>query len=172
MERSRSGAKKTKVFSSSNSKPPQFNRKKGDSYLMRKMKFEADMVMKRLYKAFQPEFDAELPTKEKMVFDLTNNAEKKQHDADESEGNDATCSVFQQYFTVNKLNCKKRRDKTNWPTEKDHHVMSVIVKKYEPEDTMAKMELERALAKLKLGPKKEPNDLLNEFASIECQYSL
>ncbi len=52
--------------------------------------------------------------------------------------------------------------------------MSVIVKEYkpEPEDIMAKMEMERALAKLKLGPKQDPNDLLNEFASIKCQYSL
>jgi hypothetical protein len=48
---------------------------------MWKMTFEADMVMKGLYKAFQPEFDAELPRKEKMAFNLTADAEKKQHDA-------------------------------------------------------------------------------------------
>ncbi len=46
------------------------------------------------------------------------------------------------------------------------------MKEYEPEDAMAKMEMERALAKLKLGPKKDPNNLLKKFASIECQYSL
>jgi hypothetical protein len=40
--------------------------------------------------------------------------------------------------------------------------MSVIVKECKPEDTMAKMEMERAVAKLKLGPKKDPNDLLNK----------
>ena len=32
--------------------------------------------------------------------------------------------------------------------------------------------MECALAKLKLGPKKDPNELLDEFASIECQYLL
>ncbi len=37
---------------------------------------------------------------------------------------------------------------------------------------MAIMEMEHALAKLKLGPKKDPNDLLNEFTSIKCQYLL
>jgi hypothetical protein len=58
-------AEKIKDSSSNNSKPPQFNGKKGDSYLMWKMKFKADMVMKGLYDAFQPEFKAELPTKEK-----------------------------------------------------------------------------------------------------------
>ncbi len=46
--------------------------------------------------------------------------------------------------------------------------MLVIVKEYKPKDTMAKMEMEHALAKLKLGSKKDPNDLLNRFASIEC----
>jgi hypothetical protein len=50
--------------------------------------------------------------------------------------------------------------------------MSVIVKEYQPEDTMAEMEMERALEKLKLGSKKDPNDLPNKFASIKCQYSL
>jgi hypothetical protein len=43
--------------------------------------------------------------------------------------------------------------------------MLVIVKKYKLEDTMAKMEMERALAKLKLGPKKDPNELQNKFTS-------
>jgi hypothetical protein len=56
-------AEKIKVSSSNNLKPPQFNGKKGDSYLMWKMTFKADMVMKGLYNAFQSEFAAELPTK-------------------------------------------------------------------------------------------------------------
>jgi hypothetical protein len=71
---------KIKVLIANNLKTPQFNGKKGDSYLMWKMKFEADMVMKGLYNAFQPEFPAELPTKDKMEYDLMNKTEKKQHD--------------------------------------------------------------------------------------------
>jgi hypothetical protein len=45
-------AEKIEVLSSNNSKPPQFNGKKGHSYLMWKMKFKAAMVMKGLYDAF------------------------------------------------------------------------------------------------------------------------
>jgi hypothetical protein len=74
---------------------------------MRKMKFEADMVMKGLYEAFQPEFDVELPTKEKMVFNLMDDTEKKQCYKDKSKGNDATCSVFQQCFTVEQVKLQK-----------------------------------------------------------------
>ncbi len=50
--------------------------------------------------------------------------------------------------------------------------MSVIVKEYKPEDSMAKMKMEHALAKLKLGLKKDQHNLPNKFASIKCQYSL
>jgi hypothetical protein len=70
-------SKKIEVLSLKNSKPPQFNGKKGDSYLMWKMKFKADMVTKGLYNAFQPEFAAEFCRKEKMEFDLTDKTEKK-----------------------------------------------------------------------------------------------
>jgi hypothetical protein len=50
--------------------------------------------------------------------------------------------------------------------------MSVTVKEFEPEDTMVEMEMECALEKLKLGPKKDLNEMLDEFTSIECQYLL
>jgi hypothetical protein len=50
--------------------------------------------------------------------------------------------------------------------------MTLIVKEYEPEDTMAEMEMEMALAKIKLGPKKDPNSLNDAMASIECRYSI
>jgi hypothetical protein len=48
--------------------------------------------------------------------------------------------------------------------------MTVILKEYEPKDTMAEMEMEIALAKMKLGPKKDPNSLNEAIASIECRY--
>jgi hypothetical protein len=69
---------------------------------------------------------------------------------------------------LNKLNCKKKKDKT-WPTGKAQHVMTALIKEYEPEDTMAKMKMKQALSKMKLGSKKDPNELLKELASIECR---
>ncbi len=44
--------------------------------------------------------------------------------------------------------------------------MTVILKEYEPEDTNAEMEMEMALAKMKLGPKKDPSSLNDAMASI------
>ncbi len=72
---------------------------------------------------------------------------------------------------MNKLNIEKRRDK-DWPTGKAHRVMSTLIKEFEPKDTMAKMEMEQALTKMNLVPKKDPNNLLNKLTSIKCKYSL
>jgi hypothetical protein len=45
---------KIEVLSLNNSKPPQFNGKKGGKYLMWKMRFEADQTMKGLYEHSNP----------------------------------------------------------------------------------------------------------------------
>jgi hypothetical protein len=73
---------------------------------------------------------------------------------------------------MNKINCEQQKNKVNWPTGNAYLVMQVITKEYEPKDTKAKMEMETALAKMKLGPKKDPHDLNNELAAIECIFSI
>ncbi len=50
--------------------------------------------------------------------------------------------------------------------------MTQLVKEYEPDDTMAEMEMEKALSKLTLGKKKDPNNLLDEMSAIECRYKI
>ncbi len=141
-----------------------------------KMKFEADQEMKGLWEAFLPDFERELPKSETAELNLTSSGGKKQKAAP-AKNKKAMMQLALAFMTVllaNKLNCEKRRDKANWLAGKGHRVMTAIIKEFEPEDTMAEMEMERAraLSKLKLGPKKDPLDLLDKFASIECRYSL
>jgi hypothetical protein len=52
---------KIEVSSSSSSKNPQFDVKKGDKDLMWKMKFKANQTMKGLFEAILPEFEGKLP---------------------------------------------------------------------------------------------------------------
>jgi hypothetical protein len=156
-----------------NTEVPQFNGVKGDKYMLWKMKFEANQEMKGLREAFLPDFERELQENETADLNLTSSEGKKQKDA-LAKNNKMMMQLALAFTTVslaNKFNCEKCRGKANWPTEKAHRVMTVIIKEFEPEDTMAEMEMERALSK-KLGPKKDPLVLLNEFASIECRYSL
>ncbi len=105
-----------------------------------------------------------------MALDLTGDTEKKEHDAVKM--NQKAMMQFALSFStvplLNKLNGKKQKDKANLPNGKAHNLMSVIVIEFEPEDIMAEMKMEHALTKLKLGPKKDPNELMDEFASIEC----
>ncbi len=50
--------------------------------------------------------------------------------------------------------------------------MTQLVKEYKPDDTMAEMEMEKALSKLSLGKKKDPNDINDEISAIECRYKI
>ena len=164
---------KIEVSNSTNSKPPQFNGKKGDAWTMWRMKYEADQGMKGFLEALQPKFASKLPMTEEADLDLQKADQKKQSKAVETNRKAMmqSASAFNTMPLMNKLACEKRRDK-DWLSGKAHRVWAALLKEYEPEDTMAEMELKLALNKLKLGPSKDPNDLLNELAAIECRYSL
>jgi hypothetical protein len=71
-----------------NTKPPHWDGKKGDNYLMWKIKYTAHMLMLGLDDALNLDFKKELPAKEKDTFDLTSgkgknwaNAVKKNKEA-------------------------------------------------------------------------------------------
>jgi hypothetical protein len=71
----------------------------------------------------------------------------------------------------NKLNHPTRANK-DWPSQKAHEVMIQLVKEYKPDDTMAEMEMEKALNKLSLSKKKDPDNLNGELSAIEYMYKL
>jgi hypothetical protein len=82
---------------------------------------------------------AKLPSKEKETLDLEDKGQNKQHDAviKNKKAMMQLALSFTQVSLMNKLNCKKRRDK-DWPTRKAHQAMSALIKEFEPGDTMAK----------------------------------
>jgi hypothetical protein len=68
--------KKVEVSSVGNSKPPQWDGKKGNSYLMWKIKFSAHLTMLELKDCLAPVFVSEPPAKEKDTFNLISNEDK------------------------------------------------------------------------------------------------
>ncbi len=78
---------------------------------------------------------------------------------------------FQKVAQLNKLNCAQRANE-DWPSGKAYEVMTQLVKEYEPENTMAEMEMEEAFSKFSLTRKKDPNDLMDNFFAIECRYNI
>jgi hypothetical protein len=66
MTKASSAIKKVEVTNQNNLKPPQFNGKAGNTYLMWSMKFKANMVMKNLWEAFLPKFERKLPREAKI----------------------------------------------------------------------------------------------------------
>jgi hypothetical protein len=117
-----------KVSKLNNLKPPQFNGKKGDNYIIWEMKSEADQVMKRLGKAIQPNCKQELPSDKKDKLDLTDEAKKKQHKA-VKKNQKAMMQLalsFSNVSLLNKLNSEKKKDKT-WLTGEVHQVMAALI---------------------------------------------
>ena len=172
MMKATSVIKKVEVTNQNNLKPPRFHGKAGNTYLMWSMKFKADMVMKNLWEAFLSTFERKLPGSKDGPFDL-NTEDGKDHQKAVLKNQKAMMQFalsFTNVSLLNKINCKQQKDKANWPTGKAHSLMTVILKEYEPKDTMAEMEMEMALAKMKLGPKKDPNSLNDAMASIKCRY--
>ncbi len=72
---------------------------------------------------------------------------------------------------LNRFNCATRANK-DWPSGKAHEVMAQLMKEYKPDDMIAGMEMEKALSKLSLGKKKDPNDINDELSTIECRYKI
>jgi hypothetical protein len=62
---------------------------------------------------------------------------------------DVTSSLYVKYGIKNYLKMRLTALLFDPPTcAPYHHVMMALIKEYEPEDTMAKMEMERALSKM------------------------
>ncbi len=173
MTKAKDIVKKFKVSNFVNSKPPQWDEKKGDSYLMWKIKFSAHLTMLGLKDCLTPEFASELPAKEKDIFDLT--SDKGKNWANTVRKNKKRMMQFALSWTkvaqLNKLNCATRPNK-DWSSGKAHEVVIQLVKEYKPDDTIAKMEMEKALNKLSLSKKKDPNELNDELSVIKCRYKL
>ncbi len=102
-----------KVSNVGNSKPPQWDEKKGDSYLMWKIKFSAHLTMLGLEDCLTLEFLSELPAKEKDKLDLTSNKGKNWENTVRK--NKKTMMQFtlswMNVAQLNKLNCSTRANK-------------------------------------------------------------
>ncbi len=121
MTKAKEIVEKVKVLNVGNSKPPQWDGKKGDSYLMQKIKFIAHVTMLGLKECFMPQFASELPPKEKEAFDLT--TDKGKDWANAVKKNKKAIMQFALTWTkvaqLNKLNCATRVNK-DWPSGKAH----------------------------------------------------
>ncbi len=173
MTKAKDIAEKVEVLNVGNSKSHQWDGKKGDSYLMWKIKFVAHLTMMGLKDCLTLEFASELPSKEKDTFDLTSHKGKNWANAVKKNKKMMMQFVLSwiKVAGLNKLNCATRANK-DWPSGKAHKVMMQLMKEYKPDDTMAEMEMEKALSKLSLSEKKDPNDLNDEQSAIKCRYKL
>ncbi len=173
MTKAKEVVKKVKLSNVGNTKPPQWDGKKGDSYLMWKIKFMAHATMLGLEECYTLEFENVLLDREKGAFDLST-TEGQNHAAAVKKNKKAMMQFAISFTKVAQLNTVNRatRADPNWPTGKAHEVMTQLVKKYKPDDTMAKMEIQNTLNKLTLGKKKDPNESMTNYWRLNADTRL
>jgi hypothetical protein len=94
-EKAKEVVKEVKLSNVGNAKPLQWDGKKGNSYLMWKIKFLAHATMLGLEECFTSEFEDELLEKEKDAFDL-DTSDSWGSSKEEQESNDAIRALFQE----------------------------------------------------------------------------
>ncbi len=124
MTKTKDIVKKFEVSNVGNSKPPQQDGKKDNSYLMWKIKFSAHLTMMGLKDCLTPEFASELPAKEKDTFNLTSNKGKNWANGVRKKKKTMMQFVLSptKVSQLSKLNCATRADK-DWPSGKAHEIM-------------------------------------------------
>ncbi len=112
-EKAKEVVEKVKLSNVGNTKPPQWDGKKGNSYLMWKIKFLAHATMLGLKECFTSEFKDKLPEKEKDTFNF-DTSEGKAHATAVKENKKAMMQFafsFQKFAQLNKLNRATRANK-------------------------------------------------------------
>jgi hypothetical protein len=74
MAKAKDTVEKVEVSNVGNTKPPQWEGQKGDSYLMWKIKYTAHMVILGLDDALNPDFEREFPTNSQSTLGTRLNA--------------------------------------------------------------------------------------------------
>ena len=158
---------------SSITKPPIFEGKAGEAFVIWEMKFKAFAHERGFSGELLAKFNTRLPPDEDAILDLTIPKEKSQADAIEinSKAIRAMIGAFVKPKDMNKIMAEQHRDPTNWPTGKAYKVWEACQREYQPDYSTSEANMERALAKLKLGKKDNPTKLLDDISAIECCYN-
>jgi hypothetical protein len=152
---------------------PVFSGNHGNDWTIWEMKMLADLMEKGLDACLDPKFKLRLPTKESGLFNTANDDEKNQKEAVEM-NKKAMCQFIQAFPTISllsKVNLQKKADKL-FPSGRAWKLWEELQGDFNPDDSIAKTELELALSKLKLANKKNPQKLMEEIALCEVKYGV
>jgi hypothetical protein len=161
------------VVTGTTSKMPVFSGNHGNEWTIWEMKMSAHLLEKGVNACLDPDFETRLPEKENGLFDMTVEDEKNQKEAVDM-NKKAMCRFIQAFPTMSllrKVNLQKKADKL-FPSGRTWKLWAELQGDFNPNDSIAKTELELALSKLKLAYKKDPQKLLEEIASCKVKYEV
>ena len=120
--------------------------------------------------ALSSNFDTLLPTAEADVLNPADAEDKKKIDAREMNAKVVNMIVLGQK-DVKMINMIETIKTDDWPTGKAHEIWTEMRRRFAPDDDVAEMDMEDALAKIRLGAKEDPWDLNDKIAAVQIKYS-
>ena len=131
--------------------------------------FQAQCAVKGIAEALDLSFNSNLPVTEATVLDADNSGKALQIEAKRK--NALAVSYLCLAMNSPKLLPKIQSAKTaDWPGAKAHVIVSKLIKKYKPDDTIATAEQMKKLMALKLKKSQDPEELGDEMAVLESNY--
>ncbi len=134
----------------------------------------AHLMEEGLDACLDPNFETRLLEKEIGPFDLTVEEDKKNQKEAVDMNNKAMCQFIQAFLTMSllsKVNLQKKADKL-FPSGRVWKQWVELQGDFNPDNSIAEIELELALSKLKLANKKNLRKLLEEIASCKVKYGV
>jgi hypothetical protein len=114
--------------------------------------------------------EAVLPTKEADVPDLTTTVGKEQAAAVKRNAI-AMANLTMAFTSEATMGLVFKAKTTEWPSGLAHLVVSGLNKKYNPQDTISRVELRQRLSAIRMKKNEDPTTLFEQISSIENKYN-
>ena len=130
------------------------------------LRFKAYAAVKKFSNAIKRTADANLPGTE--AEDVSSSAAK----AVALERNAlAIASLTLAFQTDGLLNMITKAQSTDWPNGKAYEVIDALFKKFQPVDTISRVEMRNRLNKIGMKPTQDPKVLFDKIASLQNAYN-
>ena len=146
-----------------------FNGKRKD-FPKYEVQLKATLGVEGWTQALSSNFDNLLPSTEAEALNEADAGDKKKIEAREINAKVVNMIVLGQK-DVKMINMIETIKTDDWPTGKAHEIWSEMRRRFAPDDDVAEMDMEDALAKIKLGAKEDPWDLNDKIAAVQIKYS-
>ena len=134
------------------------------------MRFKAYAKVYKFAQALRIGGESDLPTTDASIIDETTDPGKKQAAA--KKRNEIAMANFTMAFTTEgTISLVYKAETADWPDGLAHLIVSAMLQRYMPQDTVTRVELRQMLNKVTMKPNDDPRVIFEQLSTIENRYT-